>query len=302
MARPLFSVTLAGLHRWHSTSPSAYVEAARAVEAAGADQVVLPEHVVMGPNTQHYPYGDFPYPPGDPWVDPLTLLAAIAVVTERVRLGTGVLVAPLRPAVVLAKQVATIDALSGGRVDLGVGVGWQREEYEAAGVPFERRWSRLDDQMRACRALWTDSPASFSSPTVSFSDTWCEPRPAQDRLPLWVGAAATERAGRRIAAWGDGWLPIGKSDPFELLADKGPIVEAWEAAGRTEPLGIRVGLPAAKRDDGTVDVDTTAERAAALVAHGATTLSVTVRPHDGGLEGAAADLADVATAVSRVDD
>lgn len=301
MARPLFSVTLAGLHRWLGPSPAAYVEAARAVEEAGADQVVLPEHVVMGPNTQHYPYGDFPYPPDDPWVDPLTLLAAIAVATERVRLGTGVLVAPLRPAVVLAKQVATIDALSDGRVDLGVGVGWQREEYEAAGVPFERRWSRLDDQMHACRALWTDSPASFSSPTVSFSQTWCEPRPVQARLPLWVGAAATERAGQRIAAWGDGWLPIGKSDPFELLADKGPVVEAWEAAGRTEPLGIRVGLPAAKRGDGSVDVDTTAERAAALVAHGATTLSVTVRPHDGGLAGAAADLAEVAAAVAQVE-
>lgn len=296
-AAPTLSVTLAGLHRWLGPSPRAYLEAAEAVEEAGVDQVVVPEHVLMGSETQHYPYGDFPFPPEDPWPDALTLLTAIAAVTERVRLATGVLIVPARPAAALAKQVATIDALSGGRVDLGVGVGWQREEIEATGVPFERRWSRTDDAMRACRALWTDSPASFSSETVSFEGLWCEPKPAQERLPIWVGAAPTERAGRRIADWGDGWLPIGKPDPFELLADKAPILEAWAVARRAEPLGIKVPLPVARHDDGRIDREQTVDTAGRLAEAGATVLSVTMRPHEQGLAGAAADLHMLTTAL-----
>jgi probable F420-dependent oxidoreductase len=298
-ALPPLSVTLAGLHRWLGPSPAVYVHAAQALEDAGVHQVVLPEHVVMGPNTQHYPYGAFPYPPEDPWVDPLTLLAAIAAATTDLRLGTGVLIAPLRPAVVLAKQIATLDALSGGRVDLGVGVGWQREEYDAAGVPFERRWSRMDDQMRACRALWSGSPASFASDTVAFDGIWCEPRPTQPRLPLWVGAKATEAAGRRIADWGDGWLPIGDPDPFALLATGGPITDAWAEAGRDPAeLGIRVPLPLVRHDDGRIDRAAAQDTAGRLAEAGATCLSVTLRPHDLGLDGAAADMQVLVKALS----
>ena len=290
MGAPELSVTLAGLHRWLGPSPRAYVDAAEAMEDAGADQVVVPEHVVMGANTDAYPYGQFPYPPDDPWVDALTMLAAIAAATNEIRLATGVLIAPIRPAVVLAKQVATIDALSGGRLDLGVGVGWQREEFDSAGVPFEKRWSRMDDSLRACRALWTQAPASFSSDTVSFEGIWCAPQPVQERLPIWVGAAPTERAAARIADWGDGWLPIGKSDPFEMLADVGPIAEAWAAAGRTETLGIKVPLPLTRHDDGRLDREATIDTARRLVAAGATVLSITLRPHDQGLPGAAAEV------------
>jgi probable F420-dependent oxidoreductase len=297
MAATTFSVTLAGLHRWLGPSPRAYLEAAEAVEEAGADQVVVPEHVVMGTETQHYPYGPFPFPPEAPWPDALTLLSAIAAVTDRIRLSTGVLIVPARPAVALAKQVATIDALSGGRVDLGIGVGWQREEVEATGVPFERRWSRTDDSMRACRALWTDSPASFDSPTVSFESLWCEPKPAQARLPLWVGANATERMAARIADWGDGWLPIGDPDPFVLLERKGPVVDAWQAAGRTEPLGIKVPLPVARHEDGRIDREQTVDVAGRLVDAGATALSVTLREHEQGLAGAAAELHLLTTAL-----
>jgi probable F420-dependent oxidoreductase len=297
VADTTFSVTLAGLHRWLGPSPRAYLDAAEAVEEAGADQVVVPEHVVMGTETQHYPYGTFPFPSEDPWPDALTLLSAIAAVTHRVRLSTGVLIVPMRPAVALAKQVATIDALSGGRVDLGVGIGWQREEVESSGVPWERRWGRTDDTMRACRALWTEAPASFSSDTVSFETLWCSPQPAQARLPIWVGANPTERMAARIADWGDGWLPIGDPDPFVLLERKGPIVEAWAAAGRTEPLGIKVPLPVARHEDGTIDRTQTVDVAGRLVEAGATALSVTMRPHEQGLNGAAAELRLLAAAL-----
>ena len=151
---PTLSLTISGLHRHFGDDHRVIVEVAKRAEAAGFDQVVLPDHVVMSANVEPYPYGEFPYPPGDPWVEPLTTLAAIAGATSTVRLGTGVLITPLRPAALLAKTVATLDNLSGGRVDLGVGLGWQREEYDAVGVPWERRWARHDDTIRACRALW----------------------------------------------------------------------------------------------------------------------------------------------------
>ena len=134
----------------------------------------------MGTRTDRYPFGKFPYGPEEPWPEPLILLAAIAGVTERVRLGTGILISPLRPAVLLAKTAATLDQVSHGRLDLGVGLGWQREEFSAGGVSFKNRRVVFADQLRACVALWTrPGPVSFASETVNFTDIWCEPRPMQ---------------------------------------------------------------------------------------------------------------------------
>src|SRR5512143_374692 len=115
------------------------LELAQAAEAAGVDRIVVPDHVAMGTHTEEYSWGRFPVPPEAPWVEPLTVLSAIAAVTDRLRLATGILIAPLRPAALLAKTVATLDVLSNGRVDLGVGTGWQREEFDAVGRRFEDR-------------------------------------------------------------------------------------------------------------------------------------------------------------------
>ncbi len=119
---------------WHR-----FVDLARAADGAGVDRVVVVDHVVMGPNTDAYNWGKFPTPPDAPWLEPMTVLAAMAAATTRVRLATGILIAPLRPAVLLAKQAATLDVLSQGRLDLGVGTGWQREEYDAEGLDFAAR-------------------------------------------------------------------------------------------------------------------------------------------------------------------
>ena len=110
---------------------------AKMAEQAGVDRIMLTDHVVMGEHTDKYPYGPFPFPPETAWLEPLASLAHMAAVTSQVRFSTKILIAPLRPAAVLAKTLATMDVLSQGRLEVGVGTGWQREEYEAASVPLE---------------------------------------------------------------------------------------------------------------------------------------------------------------------
>jgi probable F420-dependent oxidoreductase len=192
----------------------------------------------MSARTDRYPFGKFPLPPEYPWFEPLTMLAAIAGATSRIRLGTGVLITPLRPAVLLAKIAATLDVVSGGRLDLGVGTGWQREEYEASGIPFAGRMARMDDQLRACRVLWRDGPASFDSETVRFEGIWSNPKPLQSPLPLWFGLAPTEANARRVAELGQGWIPI-YADPAFIRLGVDLLRRAFENA-RREPAELRV--------------------------------------------------------------
>jgi probable F420-dependent oxidoreductase len=237
-------VGLHGLHRLFDGDVAAVIDAARVVEAAGVDGVTLTDHVVMSTRTDRYPYGTFPLPLDFPWFEPLTMLAAIAAVTKRARLGTGVLIAPLRPAALLAKIVATLDVVSGGRVDLGVGSGWQREEYQAEGIPFVGRGERLMDTLRACRALWTAAPASFHSPSVSFDDLYSLPAPRQPGgVPIWFGVAANERNCRCIAELGVGWVPM-QSKPEEIAPAVERLRAAFAEAGRDPgELRIRAQLP-----------------------------------------------------------
>jgi probable F420-dependent oxidoreductase len=272
------SLTIAGFHRTFGPELDHYLEVAKAADEAGIDQLLLADHVVMGRNTDKYPYGEFAFAPEEPWAEPLTLLTAIATVTSRIRLGTGILITPLRTPASLAKTVATLDTLSGGRVDLGVGTGWQREEYDAAGVPWDERWSRLDDGLRACRALWTDAPASFASPSVTFTDIWCSPQPVQERLPLWLGAKATAKNVARMADWGDGWMPLeAKTGPDELHAGIEALRAAFTAAGRSpDELLVRFGMPFVRGDDG-FDLPATREAAKRLAEAGVTHFSVNLR-------------------------
>src|SRR5262245_6410502 len=123
------------------------IDSVELADAIGVDQVSLTDHVVMGENLDRYPYGTFASPLDFPWYEPLSMLSAIASRTQRIRLSTGVLISPLRPAVLLAKQLATLDVLSEGRVDIGIGTGWQEEEYIASGVPFDKRYTRMVEQV-----------------------------------------------------------------------------------------------------------------------------------------------------------
>ena len=270
------SVTISGLDRLFGDDLAAVVDVAAAADASGVDQIVLPDHVAIGPRLDRYPYAAaFPYPPGEPWLEPLTALAAIAGATRRVRLGTGVLIAPLRPVLLLAKTVATLDVLSRGRVDLGIGTGWQREEFVEPGMGFVGRTARMDDALHACRALWEqEPPVTVDRPTIAFTDVWSAPRPVQGRIPVWFGGQLTPAMVERIVTLGDGWLPLGPTVP-EIAAGIETLRAAFRTAGRDPSgLGVRVGVPVVTDAAGRVDAGATFASAPELAAMGVTSVSV----------------------------
>lgn len=275
MARDVeLCVVVSGLSRLFGDDLGGLLEMARVADAAGIDRLILPDHLAIGARTDRYPYGRFPFARDEPWLEPLTALAALAGVTRRVRLATGVLIAPLRPALLLAKTAATLDVLSHGRLELGVGIGWQREEFEAADVPFAGRAARLDDVLGACRALWRDAPASYHSPTVRFQELWCLPHPVQPGgIPLWLGAAPTGRNLARAAALEAGWMPV--ATPVDALADAVRRLRAACAARGRDPQRVHVcaSPQPAHASDGSADLARTLAGVPALREAGVTAAS-----------------------------
>src|SRR5262245_39852766 len=179
----------------------------RRMQALGSDSLWAGDHVAIPHEIQsRYPYSDtgaFPLPPEASFLEPLTTLALVAAVTERVRLGTTVLVLPHRHPVLTAKMLATLDHLSGGRVILGAGVGWMREEVELLGAPFDRRVAWTDEASRIIRARWTGT-AAHRGEFFAFDEISVMPRPARGTIPIWIGGH-TGPALRRVVALGDGW-------------------------------------------------------------------------------------------------
>jgi probable F420-dependent oxidoreductase len=275
MLRPSLSITISAIGHLYGSDLAALTDLARMADATGIDQLVIPDHVVMGPQLESYPYGRFPLPLEEPWPEPLTVLAALAGASTRVRLGTGVLITPLRPAVLLAKTLATLDVLSSGRLEVGVGTGWQKEEYEAEGLDFAKRWQLFEDGLRACRVLWRDAPAAFESPSVSFRDIWCLPRPVQSGgPPLWFGVALGPANLKRIAELGAGWMPM-DTRPEALRAGIAKLRDAFRTAGRSfEGFGVRAHVGYVRRTDKSLDLDATLASIPALVEAGATSISL----------------------------
>lgn len=226
---------------------------ARLVESLGFESLYLVEHVVVPAGyATTYPYapsGRMPLPEDCPIPDPFDLAAFLLARTDRLRLATGIVVAPHHHPLVLAKRAATLAVLSGDRFTLGVGVGWLREELEATGVDWATRGARTDECLDALRAIWTHQPASFAGERFAFEQVWSQPHRA---VPLHVGGhspAAARRAGR----YGDGFQPLGLDD--DLLAQRlVTMTAAAEAAGR-DPAAIEVtlGVPLAELDRATVE-------------------------------------------------
>jgi probable F420-dependent oxidoreductase len=270
------------------------VDLARVAEDCGVDRITVVDHVVMGPNTDAYVWGRFPVPPDAPWLEPLTMLTAMAAVTSQIRLTTGILIAPLRPAALLAKQVATLDTVSGGRVDLGVGVGWQKEEYDAQGLPFSARGQLLDDTIAACRALWSDLPAAFASPTISFTETYLAPQPAQARLPVWFGGTLTARMLSRIVDLGDGWIPIMGATLDDIRDGAARLATAV-----SRPMTVQARPPMVKGDDG-FDPAGTMAGVPEYVDAGATDISVNLAAFAPGIDEAPDAIATLAAEFRKV--
>ncbi|WP_086819771.1 TIGR03619 family F420-dependent LLM class oxidoreductase [Allokutzneria sp. NRRL B-24872] len=209
------------------TAPEAAKTLARLADTNGVDSLWVPEHVVLPENYQtRYPYSDdgrMPVPADWPYPDPLAWLSFVAGVTSSVRLVTGMLVLPQRNPVVLAKEAATIDHLSGGRLELGLGLGWFREEFAAIGVDFADRAARFEEYVSVLRALWSGTE-SHSGLYHSFTEARCYPKPVGS-IPLIMGGhsvAAARRAGRLA----DGFFPA-VGDPVPLFEEcRAAAVEA----------------------------------------------------------------------------
>jgi len=231
-----------------ASDPAALAGLAQTAEDLGYDSVWLSDHVVIPERiASSYPYspdGRFPTLATQPYLEPLAGLGYLAGVTRRIRLGTHVLILPYRHPLLTAKMVATLDNLSGGRVDLGIGVGWMREEFEALGLEervFTRRGAATDEQVRILKTVWTEDVASFEGEFYRFDRLGAKPHPLQKPYPpIWVGGHS-KAALRRTARFGDGWLPIGGRPPADLPPQA--IAEGW-ATIRAE--AERVGRDASR--------------------------------------------------------
>jgi probable F420-dependent oxidoreductase len=199
--------------------PEQMVGLAQLAEGSGFESVWTFEHVVVPVDYQsRYPYNDsgkMGGPPETVFIDPFVALSAIASVTKTLRLGTGVNILSQVNPLYMAKQAASLDYISGGRFELGVGIGWLREEFEALGVPFERRGARFDDYVQAMKKVWSGDVVEHKSDFLDWSGFKSYPVPAQKpHLPVVIGGA-TGKIYQRIARHGDGWFaPLG--DPKEL--------------------------------------------------------------------------------------
>lgn len=265
-------------HDWPAT-----LESARAMDAAGVDRLVVSDHVVFGENFDAYADpskggqagGRQPTGPDGAWLEPVTVLTAVAASTTRIRLGTCVLLAALRRPAVLAKQLATLDVVSNGRIDIGVGVGWQREEYDAAGLPFEGRGRLLDHTLEVCQVLWTQQRASYAAEELAFDAIHQMPKPVQPGgVPLWISGTVNKAVARRIARFGSGWIPWGPAiaDPVGSIAAMKDAVAA--AGGDPEGLQVQSAARAVKKSDGSLDYAATAAAVPALVEAGVTDIRV----------------------------
>lgn len=230
--------TLFGVTMFPTDEAMAIPQLATAAEARGFDALFLPEHT-------HIPASRLsPWPGGDELPreyyrtqDPFVALAAAAAVTTRLKLGTGIALVTERDPILMAKQVASLDLISDGRLLLGIGAGWNAEEMANHGVAFEQRWAVLRERVLAMRAIWSDDPASFHGEHVSFEPMHAWPKPVQPGGPPLLLGASSRFAFARIAEYADGWMPIAR-----------PGVDLEDGMARLEAAMTAVGRDMASLD------------------------------------------------------
>jgi probable F420-dependent oxidoreductase len=230
-------------------------------EALGFHSVMIADHLVFPTAiASKYPYTvSGVFPGGGDALDQLTLVGFVAARTRRLRLVTSVMILPYRNPVLTAKMLATLDVLSRGRLTVGVGVGWLREEFEALGAPdFDRRGAASDEYLQIFKALWTQNPASFRGQFYRFESLRCLPQPVQKpHPPIWIGGHSAP-ALRRVARHGDGWHPVGANPAVplrlsELRALLDQLLRLTEAEGR-DPARLTISFKAPVYDVSAVTI------------------------------------------------
>ena len=225
----------------------ALVRVAAEAEEAGFDAVMVSEHVVLGRGAAEHGVAanprDYALPgnqdPATPWPDPVVVLSAVAAATSRVRLVASSVIVPLRHPLLIATQLATLDLLSEGRLVVQPTVSWHRAEYEALGVPFEKRGELLDEHLEAWTELWRGSPASYEGQHYRFEDVWLEPQPFRPEGPrLWFGGETLHpRLLRRLVRYGNGFNPLGRPSTEDLVRLREALAEAGRDPAEIELVG-----------------------------------------------------------------
>ncbi len=236
---------------------------AQRAEDIGLDSLWIPEHPII-------PRGELtPYPFGGPlpehygrWVDPFIALTVAAAATRRIKLATGICLLPEREPIVTAKAVASLDYYSGGRVILGIGAGWLREETEVMGANFATRWQRMRECAEAMRALWTEESPSYDGKQIRFPAVRCEPKPVQPGGPPFLLGGHGEKSLQRIARHYDGWCPLAQ-DPETYRAEADELRALTRQAGR-DPSRIQFS-PFVDPEGGRISTETLKAYAAAGV-------------------------------------
>jgi probable F420-dependent oxidoreductase len=224
-------------------------QAATWASELGFDSVWASDHVLMPPRVESfYPYAadrKWAYAAESDWFDPLIALAWAGAAASDIKLGTSVVVLPLRNPMLLAKQVATLDLLTGGRVLLGVGVGWMREEFAAIGVPFDDRWPRANEMVELMRLLWSGEPVTYQGRVFGVDGVVARPRPSRTPPIYWGGRSAN--ALRSVVELGDGWYPFGLTET-EFAEALAQLMRICGEKGRDpESLTICVSLGRSQR-------------------------------------------------------
>ena len=217
----------------------------RAAEAAGFESLWTVEHLIWPENYEStYPYdpsGKMPVTRDNPFPDPLIWLGFVAATTTTIRLGTGISLLPEREPITYAKEVATLDTLSGSRVELGIGIGWLKEEFAALGVPWERRGARTEEYMEVMRTLWAGDDVSFAGEFVDFAHITSNPKPPGGAVPIHIGGHS-EAAARRAGRVGDGFMPA-KGDMRELFdICRQTAADSGRDPAAIELTGVHLGL------------------------------------------------------------
>ena len=260
--------------------PEVIAPFAKAADEAGFDSLWVFDHVVLQKDQEsQYPYsvdGKMGFPPAMDFLEPLTLLTYLSGITSKVQLGTSVLVLPMRHPVLHAKILATMDHLSNGRVILGAGVGWWKQEFEVLGVPFEKRGKRMDECIELMQALWRDDWVTYRGEFYECVDWTCNPKPANGHIPLWLGGESCQQM-ERVGKYADGWHATTKSLP--TLRDDFRVAEdAASKAGR-DPGELVLTLEGAGVI-GSQRMAETAERLAEIAAKGVSHAICVVNPKE----------------------